>query len=87
MILTQIDSSTSFSYSLFIVAIITAFFLGVFLLIRSIMLWYWKVDVIVNNQIEQNRLLSVQVNLQEKQNKLLKQLIDQTGNDSIDPNA
>jgi len=32
--------------------------LVIFLVIRSIVLWYWKIDVIVKNQEEQIRLLS-----------------------------
>jgi cobalamin biosynthesis protein CobD/CbiB len=32
--------------------------LGVFLIIRSLVLWYWKVDVIVRNQENQSALLT-----------------------------
>jgi hypothetical protein len=38
-----------------LVALLVA--LGIFLLIRSIMLWYWKITDIVNNQKIQNTLL------------------------------
>jgi uncharacterized protein YpmB len=41
-------------------------FLLVFLLIRSIMLWYWKIDKQLYNQ-------EVQISLLEKQNELLEQ--------------
>lgn len=34
--------------------------LGVFLLIRSIILWYWKIDKIVSNQQQQIILLQQQ---------------------------
>lgn len=30
-----------------------------FFIFRGIMLWYWKVDVIIKNQEETNRLLNV----------------------------
>ena len=31
----------------------------VFLIIRSILLWYWKIDKIVENQQQQNKLLEL----------------------------
>jgi hypothetical protein len=36
--------------------------LGVFLIIRSLVLWYWKVDVIVRNQEAQTALMSIRIN-------------------------
>lgn len=45
--------------SVFVTALVVlGVFLGIFLIIRSIMLWYWKVDIIVRNQEEQIRLLA-----------------------------
>lgn len=41
-------------------------FIIVFLLLREIVLWYWKVNTIINNQTKTNQLL-------EEQNELLKQ--------------
>jgi hypothetical protein len=34
--------------------------LGLFFMLRSIMLWYWKVDTIVKNQEEQKSLMKEQ---------------------------
>lgn len=42
---------------------------GIFLLIRSIILWYWKIDTIVSNQRQQIMLL-------QQQNEALKKLSD-----------
>ncbi len=57
------DNSVSTLISLLLIIIIS---LGVFLLLRSIMLWYWKVDIIVKNQEIQNKLLKNQNELLEK---------------------
>lgn len=46
-ILLQVADSSSL---LVTTLIILAIAIGVFLIIRSLMLWYWKVDVIVHNQ-------------------------------------
>ena len=37
--------------------IVAAVCLGLFLLLRFVMLWYWRVDEIVKNQEKQNQLL------------------------------
>ncbi len=42
---------------IFIVLLIIGFFFGIFLAIRAIMLWYWKINTIVDNQQMQIRLL------------------------------
>lgn len=34
-----------------------AIMVGLFFLLQSVMLWYWKVDTALKNQIETNRLL------------------------------
>jgi hypothetical protein len=39
------------------VLLIIGFFFGIFLAIRAIMLWYWKINTIVDNQQMQIRLL------------------------------
>jgi hypothetical protein len=39
---------------------------GLFFLVRSIMIWYWKIDVLVKNQEDQKRLMSDQRDLLEK---------------------
>ncbi|MFC6101250.1 hypothetical protein [Olivibacter domesticus] len=39
------------------VLIVLAITIGLLLLLRSVMLWYWKVDTALKNQVETNRLL------------------------------
>jgi len=51
------DSLTSGLGVLIIFLLIT---LGLFFLLRSIMLWYWKIDTIVKNQEEQKSLMKEQ---------------------------
>lgn len=58
----------------------------IFLLIRGILLWYWRVNDIVNNQSAQSMLLQEQVKLLAEQNELLKSLKVQLGNNPINPN-
>jgi hypothetical protein len=36
---------------------------GLFFLVRSIMIWYWKIDVLVKNQEDQKRLMRDQNDL------------------------
>jgi hypothetical protein len=40
--------------------------LGLFFLLRSIMLWYWKIDTIIINQEEQKKLMKEQKDLLEQ---------------------
>ena len=40
--------------------------LGLFFLLRSIMLWYWKIDTIVKNQEDQKKLMKEQKDLLEQ---------------------
>jgi uncharacterized protein YpmB len=56
-----------------------AIFLGIFLIIRGIMLWYWKIDVIVKNQEEQTMLLMQQNELLRTQNDLIAEFKSQSG--------
>lgn len=39
---------------------------GLFFLVRSIMIWYWKIDVLVKNQEDQKKLMRDQRDLLEK---------------------
>jgi hypothetical protein len=39
---------------------------GLFFLVRSIMIWYWKIDVLVQNQEDQKKLMKDQRDLLEK---------------------
>lgn len=39
---------------------------GLFFLLRSIMIWYWKIDVLVKNQEDQKKLMRDQRDLLEK---------------------
>jgi len=55
--------------ALTILIIGVAIFVGIFSLGRAILLWYWKVDVIVKNQEYQTSLL-------EYQNQLIAQQVD-----------
>lgn len=57
MILLQAYSSNDFGLGLVTFVIGLAILVGLFLLFRSILLWYWKVDTIVKNQEETNALL------------------------------
>jgi hypothetical protein len=43
-----------------------AIVVGLFFLVRSIMIWYWKIDVLVQNQEEQKKLMRDQKDLLEK---------------------
>lgn len=66
MILLQAPADTGLSLVSFLIAL--AIMLGIFLLLRAVVLWYWKVDTIVKNQEETNRLLrSINATL-ERQN-------------------
>ena len=49
-----------FSGTLLAVFVVIAIMFGIFLLIRSVFLWYWKVDVIVRNQETQTTLMKFQ---------------------------
>jgi hypothetical protein len=44
------EEGAQIASSFLLFALIAAASIGVFLLIRSIMLWYWRVDKIVENQ-------------------------------------
>ena len=51
---------------------------GVFLILRSMMLWYWKVDDILENQFLANKLLKSNNDLLKEQVTLLRQQIELT---------
>jgi len=40
--------------------------LGCFFILRSVMLWYWKIDTIVKNQEDQKRIMKEQKDLLEQ---------------------
>jgi hypothetical protein len=75
------SAATVFFAFIFFIAVC----LGIFLIIRSIMLWYWKVDVIVKNQDLHTELLHRQIQLLEQQNKLLTIIEVQEVNNPIEP--
>lgn len=87
LILLQSSSNSDFLPTFFAFLVGVAICLGIFLLIRSIMLWYWKIDIIVTTQTQQNAYLQKLVQLIAEQNKLLSEFKAQSGNSPIDPNA
>jgi hypothetical protein len=48
------------------IVIVFAVVVGLFFLVRSILIWYWKIDVLVQNQEDQKRLMRDQRDLLEK---------------------
>lgn len=56
--------------------IFLAVMVGLFVLLRSMMLWYWKIDVMIENQNQQ-------IGLIKEQNSLLKQLSTKQGGPSL----
>jgi hypothetical protein len=79
-------SGGSFIGTLMVVLFVFAISAGIFLLIRSILLWYWKVDVIVRTQESQIALLQRQNDLISEQTFVLKQMNAKLANNAIDPN-
>jgi hypothetical protein len=57
-----------------------AFFALIFLAVRSVMLWYWKINDIISNQQEQTAVMQRQNLLIEQQTQILKELKAQIGN-------
>ncbi|TWJ02374.1 hypothetical protein JN11_01346 [Mucilaginibacter frigoritolerans] len=84
-VLLQAASSEIVGYLISAVFIIL-FLFAVFLVTRVLVLWYWKVDVIVRNQEEQTALIKYQNQLTEYQTKVLKEFIEQTHNIAVGPN-
>jgi hypothetical protein len=64
---------------LFTFIIFLAVLIGIFLLIRTLVLWYWKVDVIVKNQEQQINLLMMQNELLMQQTKVIAEFKTQSG--------
>ena len=60
-----------------------AVFIGIFFLGRAILLWYWKVDVIVKNQEYQTSLLEYQNQLIAQQVDLLKKINAKSGSNPV----
>lgn len=48
----------------------------VFLLLRTLMLWYWKVDSIIGTQYTTNKLLAEQNTLLAENNAILTRFVD-----------
>ena len=61
------------------ICIMLAVFVGAFFLGRAILLWYWKIDVIVKNQEYQTSLLEYQNQLIAQQVDLLKKINAKSG--------
>jgi Tfp pilus assembly protein PilN len=51
-------------------------FIIVFLFLREILLWYWKVNAIIDNQNKTNQLLEKQNELLEENTATLQQFVD-----------
>jgi hypothetical protein len=58
-----------------------------FFIFRQIMLWYWKITVLIENQQRQTALLERQNELTYQQNQLLQQLRMEISNSAKDPNS
>lgn len=56
----QLSSSTDLASTLIAVLFVLAICIGIFLLLRSIMLWYWKVYEIIENQEQQKKITEQQ---------------------------
>jgi uncharacterized membrane protein YjgN (DUF898 family) len=75
IILQAADNGTSATVSIILrVLLVFGICAVIFILIRTILLWYWKVDVIVNNQAQQTMLIQQQTQLLERQNQILTEL-------------
>jgi len=68
------------------IIIVFAVFFLIFLAIRSILLWYWKIDKIVVSLESQSVILKKQNQLIEQQTQLIKEFKEQMGNTPTDPN-
>ena len=75
--LLQISNTSNLGFSLISIIVSLILCLGIFLILRAFMLWYWKVNKIVQNQqiqIEQQRELLhkldqlVEINLKKDNN-------------------
>lgn len=67
----QNQTQTLISLIIFLVVMV-----GLFVLLRSMMLWYWKIDIIIENQKHQ-------ISLIKEQNSLLKQLFTKQGGQTL----
>jgi cell division protein FtsB len=65
-ILSDLTGFESAATALVTLAISLLICIGVFLLIRSLILWYWKIDAIVENQNKQLKELQKASNLIEQ---------------------
>ena len=53
-----------------------AILITLFFIFRELVLWYWKVKVIINNQNRTNELLEKQNELLEENTNTLRQFVD-----------
>ena len=72
------DTGAGVATALFAFGAIVLVSIGIFLLIRSIMLWYWKVSTIVENQEKQ-------IKEQQKLATMIQQFLSQVRQKQNDP--
>ena len=68
----QAASSPSLGPGLFLIAFFLLFVFAGFMVLRQVVLWYWKVDKAIKNQDEQTILLKAIYNSIEENNRLTK---------------
>lgn len=54
-----LQASNDFGLTLFKLVIVLGICLAIFLVLRALMLWYWKIDKIVMNQEKQIEALNI----------------------------
>ena len=68
-------NNSNFAESIVLLGIVFAVVLGIFLILRALALWYWKIDVVVRN-------LEMQTMLQRSQRDALEKLCKLQGIDA-----
>ena len=68
-------NNSNFAESIVLLGIVFAVVLGIFLILRALALWYWKIDVVVRN-------LEMQTMLQRSQRDALEKLCKLQGIDT-----
>ncbi len=69
-------NNSNLTESIVLLGIVFAVVLGIFLILRALALWYWKIDVVVRN-------LEMQTMLQRSQRDALEKLCKLQGIESI----
>ena len=69
-------NNSNLAESIVLLGIVFAVVLGIFLILRALALWYWKIDVVVRN-------LEMQTMLQRSQRDALEKLCKLQGIESI----